>query len=368
MTAKKMLGTAMATMVTAGALVTGTAQAGAADGYTPLNPEMLTAMQRDLGLGHDEALGRLAAERDANTLRDALRGQLGEAFGGAYYDAHAGTLVAAVTDASKLSQIGRTSAKAALVSHTRQQLANTVDRLNATEPQAPASVTSWGADIKQNTVTLTAAPGTRDAAESYISQSGVDPSTVTVVEAAESARPFYDVQGGDAYHIGGQSRCSVGFSVQGGFVSAGHCAMAGSSLTGYNQEPMGSFVEDQFPGSDYSLAEVNADWTPRGVLNNGTRVAGSQEAAVGESVCKAGSTTGWTCGTIQAMDQTVRYPEGTVTGMTETDVRSDSGDSGGSVIAGNQAQGLLSGGDASTMYFQPINPALQATGATLVTG
>ena len=63
---------------------------------------------------------------------------------------------------------------------------------------------------------------------------------------------------------------------------------------------MGSFSTYRFPGADYSLARVNANWTPRGVVNNGTRVSGTTEAPIGAYVCKSGSTSGWTCGRIQA--------------------------------------------------------------------
>ena len=43
-----------------------------------------------------------------------------------------------------------------------------------------------------------------------------------------------------------RARCSVGFSVTIGFLSAGHCAAIGSSIAGYNHVPMGSFVTYRF--------------------------------------------------------------------------------------------------------------------------
>ncbi|MGK5643450.1 S1 family peptidase, partial [Streptomyces sp. URMC 126] len=80
-------------------------------------------------------------------------------------------------------------------------------------------------------------------------------------------RPYYDVRGGEAYYINGRSRCSVGFSVtrgtQGGFVTAGHCGRPGDSVTGHNQQPMGSFQGSSFPGNDYAWVAVNSNWTPR---------------------------------------------------------------------------------------------------------
>ena len=101
-------------------------------------------------------------------------------------------------------------------------------------------------------------------------------------------------------------------------------------------------------------------------------VGGSAEAAVGASVCRSGSTTGWRCGTIQAKNQTVRYSQGAVYGMTRTNACAEPGDSGGSWISGNQAQGVTSGGSGNcssggTTYFQPVNEILSRYGLSLVT-
>ena len=110
------------------------------------------------------------------------------------------------------------------------------------------------------------------------------------------------------------------------------------------------------------------------MYNGSTRVvSGSSEAPVGSSICRSGSTTGWHCGQVEAMNQTVRYAEGTVTGLTRTDVCAEPGDSGGSFISGNQAQGMTSGGSGNcsfggTTYFQPVNEALNAYNLSLITG
>jgi streptogrisin C len=368
MTINKVLRIAVAAAATAGALVAGTTPASAAPDFTPLNAEMLPAMQRDLDLAPDEAVARLASENAAAGLEQSLTTTLGDSFGGASFDAASGRLSVGVTDGAKFDQVRASGADAKLVRFSASQLDSTVDKLNAGEVTAPKSLTSWGVDTMHNRVTLSVAPGQSAAAESYLAESGVDRSEVAVVEAVDTPELQYDVRGGDAYYIANKARCSIGFSVRGGFLSAGHCAAIGSSLTGYNQVAMGSFARYSFPANDFSLARTNSSWTPRAVINNGTRVLGSSSAAIGASACKAGSTTGWTCGTIWAKNQTVRYAEGTVYGMTATNIRSAAGDSGGSVIAGNQAQGLLSGGNSSTMYFFPVNVALTAVGASLLVG
>jgi len=339
-------------------------------GAAPLNPDMVPAMQRDLGLTHSQALTRLAKEDAASKVGAALEKTLGDRYSGTSFDAATGRAVVGVTDAALVGQVRAAGAEARVVRFSAGQLDATVQTLNAHEKSAPKPVTGWGIDTASNQVTLTVLNGQRGAAGAFLRESGVDSAAVKVVETSAVPKAHYNVLGGDAYYIGGSSRCSVGFSVNGGFLTAGHCAAltGGGALTGANRVAMGQFSTYRFPGADYAYARVNSNWTPVGQINNGTRVAGSTEAAVGASVCKSGSTTGWTCGTIRAKNQTVRYQEGTVTGMVLTNARSDHGDSGGSFISGNQAQGVVSGGDTVNSYYYPVNTALSATGTTLVRG
>ena len=103
-------------------------------------------------------------------------------------------------------------------------------------------------------------------------------------------------------------------------------------------------------------------------------VLGSTVAAIGASTCRSGSTTGYRCGTIQSRNATVNYGGGDIVyGLTRTSACAERGDSGGSFVAGRQAQGMTSGGSGScttggTTYFQPINEVLNVYGLTLVTG
>lgn len=74
-------------------------------------------------------------------------------------------------------------------------------------------------------------------------------------------------------------------------------------------------------------------------------VYGSIDAVVGAEACKSGSTSGWTCGTIQSAEETVTFNTGeTVTGFI-FDACMLSGDSGGSIVVGNYALGVNSGSD-----------------------
>nr|WP_258545681.1 S1 family peptidase [Micromonospora provocatoris] len=76
------------------------------------------------------------------------------------------------------------------------------------------------------------------------------------------------MRGGDAYLINNAGRCSVGFSVVGGFVTAGHCGRPGDRTTGSNRAAQGTFAASSFPGDDWAFVRVNADWTPQGVVTD----------------------------------------------------------------------------------------------------
>ncbi|MGH3875874.1 MAG: S1 family peptidase [Actinophytocola sp.] len=305
-------------------------------------------------------MGALAMSTTAQTL-DA---KLGDDFGGAWMEK--GQLVVAVTDAAKTAEVTKTGAEAKVVDQSVAELDAMVADLNDIEAKAPDSVTVWGTDVRHNTINMTVLPGTEAAARDFAASVGIE--GVRITESAEVPQLFADILGGEAYNIG-SSRCSVGFSVAGGFVTAGHCEVltGGGALT-KNGSPLGQWGGSQFPGADHAWVQTSGDWNPVGQVSGVGGVAGSQEAAEGAPVSKSGSTTGVTQGTMGAKNQTVNYPQGTVTGLTATNALCQPGDSGGAFISNGQAQGVVSGGNSFTCYFQPVNPILQAYGLSLVTG
>ena len=174
-----------------------------------------------------------------------------------------------------------------------------------------------------------------------------------------------DPETGDTF----SHRCSGALISPTVFVTAGHCGDTGDSTT------YGTFQGSSFPGNDYAWVATPSH-TPVGQVMDyagGTvAVKGSTQAAVGATVCRSGSTTGWHCGQIQGFNSTVRYAEGSVSGLIRTNVCAEPGDSGGSLLAGNQAQGVTSGGSGDctsggTTYFQPVNEILQTYGLRLLT-
>ncbi|RZS43788.1 streptogrisin C [Herbihabitans rhizosphaerae] len=341
------------------ALIAGAAAVTAAVAAAVVLPMSASAAPAQPPLPDDGALAATA---------DTLSGVLGNTFGGSWIED--GKLVVAVTDAAKAAEVTAKGATATVVRHSAAALKAMVGSLNAVERIAPRSITAWGVDKRANTVNMTVLRGAADEAKKFAAGLGIN--DVKITESDEIPRPFVavagDIQGGEAYNIG-QSRCSVGFSVQGGFATAGHCeALTGGGALTKNGEALGEWGGSQFPGEDNAWVQTSSGWNPVGQVTGVGGVSGSQEADTGAQVTKSGSTTGVTRGTIGEKDQTVRYPEGTIYGLTATNAQCRPGDSGGSFISGTQAQGIVSGGNSSTCYFEPINRTLQRYGLSLVTG
>lgn len=341
------------------------------------SPEV-RAMQRDMGLSADEAQARLQRSRWASGVSARLRAQTGSDFGGAWLASDGHTLKIAVTGRDAAAAVTKAGAEPVMVKRNEQTLATAKEKLDAAT--SAAGLTGWYVDVPTNKLVVVAKPGTAAAAKTWARKSGLPSGALSVVTSTATPKPLFDVRGADPYFIavdGGTARCSIGFSVQGGFVTAGHCGTVGDQTAGFNQQAQGTVRASVFPGdADMGFVEVNGDWTPRPVVNdfegNELPVAGSTEAPVGAAVCRSGSTTGTHCGTILAKNQTVVYPEGAVTGLTRTDVCAEGGDSGGPWLSGDQAQGVTSGGSGDCTvggetFFQPVNEILAANDLTLVT-
>jgi streptogrisin C len=359
--------------ILAAALVTALAAPTASAAASPREVHeegMLAAVQRHLDLTEDQARARLASEERASEENLVLRKTLGDRYAGGWLTSTGKTLVVGVTDTEAADAVRDKGAVPRLVEYSEAELEAVRSTLDKNRSAAPSGIASWYVDVTTNTVVVNSR--SVEAGWRFVRASGAERDAVRVVESTESPRPLIDVVGGNAYYIGAGTRCSVGFSVNGGFVTAGHCGQTGATTT----QPTGQFAGSSFPGNDYAWVRVGAGNTMIGAVNNysGGRVAiaGSQDAAIGATVCRSGSTTGWHCGTIQARNSSVTYPQGTVTGLIRTTVCAEPGDSGGSLVAGSQAQGVTSGGSGNcsaggTTYFQPVGEILQAYNLTLVT-
>ncbi|MFF7945895.1 S1 family peptidase [Streptomyces griseorubiginosus] len=321
---------------------------------------------------------------DASDLASQLQKLLGDAFAGSYYDADSRQLVVNVTagDTSVVVQAKQAGAKVRVVDNSLTELAAGAKTL---KDRATIPGTSWGVDPKTNKILVTADSTVTGAKwntlESTVKSLGSD--MATIKKSAGTFKTF--VSGGDAI-FGGGARCSLGFNVTAGdgspaFLTAGHCGVAAEqwsdSETG---QPIATVDQATFPGNgDFALVKYDdpATQAPSEVNVGGGQTVAIQQAAdaeVGSQVFRMGSTTGLADGQVLALDATVNYPEGTVTGLIQTDVCAEPGDSGGSLFTQDgSAIGLTSGGSGDCTvggetFFQPVTTALQAVGATLGAG
>jgi hypothetical protein len=341
-----------------------------------MSPGLVQAMQRDLNLTKSEAEDLLSAERHAAAVDRRVRSVAGSAYAGSWFDARTGRLTVAATDPSLAGELRAAGAEFRRADYSEARLDATKKQLDKAE--APRGVAAWRVDPKVNRVVVDVVTSQRsdNDVRDFVGKA-LKAGPVQIREVNAAPRTFAaGTVGGDPYYTG-NVRCSIGFSVHGGFVTAGHCGRAGAAVRGWDHTHIGTFQGSSFPGDDYAWVSVGSGWwTVPVVLGWGTvpdqLVRGSNEAPVGASICRSGSTTRWHCGTVLAKNETVNYSQGAVHQLTKTSVCAEPGDSGGSFISGDQAQGVTSGGwgncsGGGQTWFQPVNEILNRYGLRLHT-
>jgi streptogrisin D len=314
------------------------------------------------------------AATDVAATADRLTRALGAQGAGAYLDA-SGRLTVNVLGTRAAAQVRAAGATPRLVARSTARLERVKASLDAAR-NTPAGA-SWGVDLASNTV-LVRVPAGRGAA--FVAKARTFGAAVRVERTpAVRTQAFY---GGQAILRGG-SRCSAGFNTRSAsgrhyVLTAGHCANLGGTWTTSGGQTIGPVAASSFPGNDFGAIRISdpATLDPRGgVLVNGAfqDITGAGRVVVGTRACKTGSTTGTTCGPVQAYNVTVRYAEGTVYGLTRTGICTQPGDSGGAMFVGGQAQGITSGGTIGgcsqpnfQSFFQPADEALSTYGLTLL--
>src|SRR5262245_7707002 len=130
--------------VTAGPLVPAIA---GADPATDVSPEILSTMERDLGLTPEQARHRLAMEAAAADAERTLRQDLGDAFGGAWLDVDSGKLVVGITDAALAGRVRQAGAEPRMVTWTQKQLDAVKSALDRNAARASKSIHVWYVDV-----------------------------------------------------------------------------------------------------------------------------------------------------------------------------------------------------------------------------
>lgn len=354
-------------------------------------------MARDLGLSAEGVRDRIAAEQEAARAATAVRATVGDRVAGLWFDASDGRLHAAVTAPGDASAVRRAGAVAHEARYSRAQL-DTAARTVGRWAEGVPGLLSWGADVRANRVEVTVDPARSTTATAQLrTRLAALGDLVRVVESQDAPRQQGgNVVGGEKWIPGSESPCSIGFAVtrtgSGGgkaFLTAGHCTndvsqaaygkdgsrvgtsnKGGTGSVNAREGDMGIVDVDQ---SGWSLVPTVAGWGKGDVT-----VTGSAEAVVGTAVCHSGQTTGFQCGEVTKVDQSVDYGNVVIDGLSYSNACSAGGDSGGSYVtaSGGKAVGLHSGGGSATCssgsgekftIFQPVNEALGRFGASLVT-
>ena len=372
---------AMATAALAGT-------AGANDARTSIPADMAAAMQRDLNLTAEQ-LPRFFKLQHETLAREAqARRAFGANFAGGWLERTSTGDFRHVVATSGAARASLPGSDVRQVRHSLRQLEGTMARLNdvrqrARDARALSGVQSWHVDLPTNSVVVKVQDGAMLRAIDLVAVSAADTGTVRFERAEGIAMPAANVIGGNRYNS-----CSIGFAVTRGstkgFATAGHCGRTGSSVS-IGGVVVGRVQASTFPGSDRAWANVRSSDVLYGLVNryNGTNVAvrGSTEYGVGTAICRSGYASGWRCGRITALNVTVNYSAGAVYGLRQSSACVTQGDSGGSWMSGNQAQGVSSGGQLNgaspgsncsftnpVTYYQRINPLLSAYGLSLVRG
>ncbi|MFF7214337.1 S1 family peptidase [Streptomyces sp. NPDC008238] len=294
---------------------------------------------------------------------------------GSYYDAESDRLVVNVLGAEAADTVRAAGAVPRTVDRTMAELRSATGTL-ATRARIPG--TAWSVDPRTNQVVVTA-DRTVSAAEMDRLDEAVDglgAGTARIQRSKGAFKPF--IAGGDAI-FGSGARCSLGFNVvkdgQPYFLTAGHCGVGIKSWSASSGgAEIGSVEAATFPGHDYALVKYTGGTDhPSAVdLYDGSTQAITSAATptVGQAVRRSGSTTQVHDGTVTGLDATVNYQEGSVSGLIQTDVCAEPGDSGGALFSGSTALGLTSGGSGDCSgggetFFQPVTDALEVYGAEI---
>ncbi|MEE6268389.1 S1 family peptidase [Streptomyces diastatochromogenes] len=240
---------------------------------------------------------------------------------------------------------------------------------------ADVAGTAWRVDPTTHTLVVTADSTVSPAQLTRIQQAaGSNAGAVRIERTTGRIRKL--IAGGDAIYAPSW-RCSLGFNVRSGstyyFLTAGHCTDGKPPwyTNSAGTTSIGPTTGSSFPGNDYGIVK----YTNASVAHEGT--VGSQDITsagnptVGQAVTRRGSTTGIHSGKVTGLNATVNYGNGEiVSGLIQTTVCAEPGDSGGPLYAGTKALGLTSGGSGDctsggTTFFQPVTEALSAYGVSI---
>lgn len=354
-----------------------------------LPAELVEALGRDLKISPEDYLHRADLAQQVAAFATSAQRQYPQVFAGSWLD-DAGKAVVALAQGPGAEEARAAADSAGFEVRNVAKSETTLrgemsafERWLETQPEAvSALIRGVVIDTVNNSIAV------------RVDQAGVpmpsfvDPSRVLVMAPpaaaapAPAATPIADelnlgsLAGGDGFTSvgsGSSLHCSFGFNATDSSgapvnISAGHCdpdvgtsaaALVHELLRGEQTgQRLGAFQKSVLGSQDYSIIRID-DAVAGRFANNGVRVPGANPIriegvavpVVGAPVCKAGSRTGFSCGIVNAVDQSVQVGDRLLTQSFSANICALPGDSGGPIVTGRLALGISS---ASSVAEYPI--------------
>lgn len=354
-------------------------------------PGMVRQVMGLYDLNETEATARISKEQVASDIyRRVLSLEL-EGYAGSWFDGE--ELNVATSSRFDSEQIIEAGAIPVEVQFSLEDLEQKLSELK----ESVQDFSSARVDYAKNSIVIglnDAGHVRQQAAIDRVIQEGFRVEFEDVGEIYPSSGP---VRGGDgtrnlswAQQHGGSWPCSVGVSVEGGFLTAGHCGATNNSIGNATSAPLGT----TFRSTWYESTQMDAGWVATlpgwspgptingysdGVIGVAAKWSGMNSTPVGTTVCRYGQSSGgpW-CGTVAVIGETIwsgSTQGGYLPGMTRvTGSCTSDGDSGGPFLsAGAQAQGTNFGGNPNTcpgtglVWFLPVVSSLSELNKIMLT-
>ncbi|MFD0365460.1 S1 family peptidase [Nocardia sp. GCM10030253] len=358
-----------------------------------LSPELATAVARDLKISPEEYLRRADLAQQAAAFATTAQRQYPQVFAGSWLD-DAGRAVVALAQGPGIDEASKAADSAGFevrnVAKSEAALRgekSAFERWLDGQPEAVSALVRGAViDTVNNSIAVRVdkvglpMPSFIDPARVIVMAPPVASEPANIPQAGEIAGqvPRGALAGGDGFaSIAGRMslRCSFGFNGTDRAgntvnITAGHCnpdlPSAGSANAAGVFElqgdqagaQLGTYQKSVLGAQDYSIVRINDQAKDR-FENNGVRVPGRGPVlidgvatpVVGAPVCKSGSRTGFSCGVVNAVDQTVQVGDRELTQSFSANICALPGDSGGPIVTGRMALGISS---ASSVADFPI--------------
>lgn len=345
-------------------------------------------------LDEEGAVERLAREVEAaNTYRRVTDSQI-RGYAGSWFDSESMRLKVALSSDEDAWRVRAMGAIPVFVSRSGDELEalrrSVADQIRELKPGA---LRSTHVDYPRNRVVLGISPARLSAIGQFLEVKDVDMEAVHIVAASTLPETSSgNVRGADGtrnltYHAASgytvDYPCSIGASVVGGYVTAGHCGAESHEMGASDNTPLGAVESSTWDSGTHRIdagwVSTYGGWTPQAIVNGyadgaisiSSAWSGNNPAPLYSTVCRYGQTSGGPhCGTIAAVGQDIEFccSLGWILNLTVLSGScSDDGDSGGThMAAGQQVQGVNVGATTgntcptatTNVYLQPIADSL----------